>query len=138
MPSIDFDIPQDLTFPHRLFNYQIQGIKFLISNRSALLADQMGTGKTVMSTTALRILFMKGDVKKAIIIVPSNLISVWEEHLNLWAPEIQFVTIRDSKEGRKVLWNIDSHVYLISYDSLKTITNIIKIILESSESLWIL
>ncbi|HCB69844.1 MAG TPA: ATP-dependent helicase [Persephonella sp.] len=119
MPSIDFDIPQDLTFPHRLFNYQIQGIKFLISNRSALLADQMGTGKTVMSTTALRILFMKGDVKKAIIIVPSNLISVWEEHLNLWAPEIQFVTIRDSKEGRKVLWNIDSHVYLISYDSLK-------------------
>lgn len=81
---------------------------------------------------------MKGDVKKAIIIVPSNLISVWEEHLNLWAPEIQFVTIRDSKEGRKVLWNIDSHVYLISYDSLKTITNIIKIILESSESLWIL
>ncbi|WP_457621879.1 DEAD/DEAH box helicase [Persephonella sp.] len=120
MPSIDFDIPQDLTFPNKLFNYQIQGVKFLISNRSALLADQMGTGKTVMSTTALRILFMKGDVKKAMIVVPTNLVSVWEEHLKLWAPEIQFVTIRDRKEGRRVLWNIDSHVYLISYDSLKS------------------
>ncbi len=119
MPSIDFDLPQDLTFPHKLFNYQIQGIKFLISNRSALLADQMGTGKTVMSTTALRILFMKGDIKKAVVVVPSNLLSVWEDHLKEWAPEIQFVTVNENREGRKILWNLDSHVYLISYDTLK-------------------
>ncbi len=119
MPSIDFDIPQNLTFPHKLFNYQIQGIKFLINNRSALLADQMGTGKTVMSTTALRILFMKGDIRKAVVVVPSNLISVWEEHLRLWSPEIQFITVSDNKEGRRILWSIDSHLYLVSYDSLK-------------------
>ncbi|WP_457640712.1 DEAD/DEAH box helicase, partial [Persephonella sp.] len=119
MPSIDFDLPQDLTFPHQLFNYQIQGIKFLINNRSALLADQMGTGKTVMSTTAIRILFMKGNIRRALIVVPSNLISVWEEHLSKWAPELQYITVSNSREGRKILWSIDSHVYLISYDTLK-------------------
>ncbi len=119
MPEIDFDLPQELSFPSPLFPYQIQGIKFLISNSSALLADQMGTGKTVQSITALRILFIKGEVKKALIVVPSNLISVWEEHLKKWAPEIQSITVRDTKEGRKILWNVKSHVYLISYDTLK-------------------
>ncbi len=119
MPEIDFDLPQELSFPSELFPYQVQGIKFLISNKSALLADQMGTGKTVQSTTALRILFIKGEVKKALIVVPSNLITVWEEHLKKWAPEIQFITVRDTKEGRKVLWKVKSHVYLISYDTLK-------------------
>ncbi len=119
MPEIDFDLPQELSFPSQLFPYQIQGIKFLISNPSALLADQMGTGKTVQSTTALRILFIKGEVKKGLIVVPSNLITVWEEHLKKWAPEVQFITVRDTKEGRKVLWQVKSHVYIISYDTLK-------------------
>jgi SNF2 family DNA or RNA helicase len=119
MPEIDFDLPQELSFPSELFPYQVQGIKFLISNKSALLADQMGTGKTVQSITALRILFIKGEVKKALIVVPSNLIAVWEEHLKKWAPEVQFITVRDTKEGRKVLWKVKSHVYLISYDTLK-------------------
>ncbi len=119
MPEVDFELPQELTFPSRLYPYQIQGIKFLISNKSALLADQMGTGKTVQSITALRILFIKGDVKKGLIVVPSNLISVWEEHLKKWAPEIHFVTVKDKREGRKILWNVKSHIYLISYDSLK-------------------
>jgi len=119
MPEIDFDLPQELSFPSKLFPYQVQGIKFLIQNKSALLADQMGTGKTVQSTTALRILFIKGDIKKGLIVVPSNLISVWEEHLKKWAPEVRFITVRDSREGRKILWNVKSHIYLISYDTLK-------------------
>ncbi len=119
MPEIDFDLPQELTFPSELFPYQVQGVKFLIGNRSALLADQMGTGKTVQTTTALRILFIKGEIKKGIVVVPSNLISVWEEHIKKWAPEVQFVTVRDTREGRKILWNVKSHLYIISYDTLK-------------------
>ncbi len=119
MPEIDFDLPQELTFPSELFPYQVQGVKFLISNKSALLADQMGTGKTVQTVTALRILFIKGEIKKGIVVVPSNLISVWEEHIKKWAPEVQFVTVRDTREGRKILWNVKSHLYLISYDTLK-------------------
>ncbi len=120
MPQIDFDIPSDLAFYKPLFNYQIQGIKFLITNKSALLADQMGTGKTVMSTTAMRILFIKGKIKKALIVVPSNLISVWEEHLNKWAPEIQSLTINEEPDIRNIMWDLNSHVYLISYDTLKS------------------
>ena len=119
MPEIDFDLPQELTFPSELFPYQVQGVKFLITNKSALLADQMGTGKTVQTTTALRILFIKGEVKKGLIVVPSNLISVWEEHIKKWAPEVQFITVRDTREGRKLLWNVKSHLYIISYDTLK-------------------
>lgn len=119
VPEIDFDIPSDLNFPHPLYPYQIQGVKFLINNKFALLADQMGTGKTVMSTTALRIMFIKGNVKKALIIVPSNLISVWENHLKEWSPELQFITIRGESHLRDITWKLNSHIYLISYDTLR-------------------
>ncbi|NPA17523.1 MAG: DEAD/DEAH box helicase [Aquificae bacterium] len=119
MPEIDFDLPEDIQFPHPLFNYQIQGIKFLLSKEFALLADQMGTGKTVMSTTAMRILFLKGKIKKAVIIVPTNLITVWEEHLKKWAPELVFITLNESKNSRRLLYQKESHIYLVSYDTLK-------------------
>lgn len=119
MPSIDLEIFSTLDFPNKLFDYQVQGVKFLISNRSALLADQMGTGKTVMTTTAMRILFIKGLLKKALIIAPSSLLSVWEEHIRRWAPEISFTTVYQEKRYREILWKIKSHVYIVSYDTLK-------------------
>jgi Superfamily II DNA/RNA helicases, SNF2 family len=119
MPDIDVDLYSELHFPSPLFDYQIQGIKFLLSNKSALLADQMGTGKTVMTTTAIRMLFIKGLIKKAMVVVPSNLINVWESHLKNWAPELQFLTINDTKDMRNILWQIKAHVYIISYDTLK-------------------
>ncbi|NPA58397.1 MAG: DEAD/DEAH box helicase [Aquificae bacterium] len=119
MPEIDLDLPKDLQFPSKLFNYQIQGIKFLLSREFCLLADQMGTGKTVMSITAMRILFLQGKIKKALIVVPTNLISVWEEHLKKWAPELVFITLNGNKNLRKLLYGKESHVYLISYDTLK-------------------
>ncbi|NPA13073.1 MAG: DEAD/DEAH box helicase [Aquificae bacterium] len=112
-----FDIP--INFPNKLFNYQIQGIKFLLSKKSALLADQMGTGKTVMSTTAMRILFLQGKIKKALVVVPTNLITVWEEHLKKWSPELKFITLNSSKETRKKLYKSKADIYLISYDTLK-------------------
>ncbi len=119
MPSIDFELPRSIHFPHKLFNYQVEGIKFLISKEFALLADQMGTGKTVMSITAMRILFLKGKIKKAVIVVPSNLISVWEDHLLKWSPELIFLTLNENKKSRKKLYTKESHIYLISYDTLK-------------------
>ncbi len=119
MPSIDFELPKDIYFPAKLFNYQIEGIKFLISKEFALLADQMGTGKTVMSTTAMRILFLQGKIKKALVVVPSNLISVWEEHLTKWAPELLFITLNENRKSREIMWQQKSHIYLISYDTLK-------------------
>lgn len=118
-PDISFDIPSELNFPSKLFDYQIQGIKFLLTNKSALLADQMGTGKTVMTTTALRILFIKGIIKKALIVAPSNLLNIWEEHIKKWAPELQYIVLNDSKEIRELMYEVKSHVYIISYDIIK-------------------
>jgi len=135
-PEINFDIPQEISFPHKLYNYQLHGVKFLLSNKSALLADQMGTGKTVQSTTALRILFIKGIIKKALIVSPSSLLSVWQEHIKVWAPELQYVLINEKKDMRKILFSTKSHVYIISYDTLKNdYKTDIKILEEFSKDL---
>lgn len=55
-PPLLFDFA-DIDFFQPLRNYQVEGINFLVQNTSALLADEMGTGKTVQTVNSLRILF---------------------------------------------------------------------------------
>ncbi|MCX7738022.1 MAG: SNF2-related protein [Hydrogenothermaceae bacterium] len=97
----------------------------MVSNKSALLADQMGTGKTVMTTTAIRMLFLKGVVRKGLVVVPSSLVSVWKEHTERWAPEISFTVISEEKRYREILWKIRSHLYIVSYDTLSLTIKIV-------------
>ena len=45
-PPLNFAFPESLDFPSDLRAYQIDGVRFLADNDNALLADDMGTGKT--------------------------------------------------------------------------------------------
>jgi SNF2 family DNA or RNA helicase len=70
-PPLNFAFPETLDLPSDLRPYQIDGIRFLADNGAALLGDEMGTGKTVQAIVALRILFQKGRVRRALSCVPS-------------------------------------------------------------------
>ena len=43
---LNVDAPDLLDLPDNLFPFQIDGIKRLLANKSFLLADEMGTGKS--------------------------------------------------------------------------------------------
>jgi len=76
-----------------LFEYQMEGIKALLSHEALLLADDMGLGKTVQAIGALRILTLQRLIEASLIIVPAGLISQWRRELRFWAPELRISTV---------------------------------------------
>jgi SNF2 family DNA or RNA helicase len=105
--------------PHPLYRYQVDGIAFLRDTRSALLADEMGTGKTVMSTVALRLLFRAGKAQRALVVVPLSVIGVWDRHLAEWAPELGVTVVHGDARTRWADWRCPAHVWITTYDVLR-------------------
>jgi ERCC4-related helicase len=132
LPPLSLDVHNDLDFYNPLRGYQKQGIRFLFENPSALLADEMGTGKTVQAVNALRLLFRQAQIKSVLIVCPPAVIGSidlsvetgssegWSGHFYHWAPELKFAVMRGGKkEQRKVDWQKTFHVYITTYDTLR-------------------
>jgi superfamily II DNA or RNA helicase len=118
-PPLNFAFPESLDFPSDLRPYQIDGVKFLADNECALLADDMGTGKTVQATAALRILIQKGKVRKALIVCPLAVLSSWERHILEWGRILTCVVVRGNKSERKNQWATKAHVFVSTYDTVR-------------------
>ena len=120
-PPFDLNMPETLDLPHQLYDYQKPGIEFLADSRSALLGDEMGTGKTVMALVALRLLFRRGQVKSALIVCPRSILGVWERHIEKWAPELRGTTTRvhGARAQRMTDWKMPAHIYLTTYGTVR-------------------
>ena len=129
-PPISLD-GADLYRPIR--KYQKDGINFLMHQKTVLLADEMGTGKTVQAVLAARILISTKKIDKPVLVVcPVSLIGSssmserlgkpegWEGHFYFWAPDLTTIIIRGQKNLRHDLWQSHFHVYLTTYDTLRS------------------
>lgn len=130
-PPLLFNFPDELDLYQPLRGYQQEGISWLVDNSSALLADEMGTGKTVQAVNAIRLLFRQGQIKSTLIVCPPAVIGSvgisietekpegWSGHFYLWAPELLVTVIRGSREHRKSAWETPVHVYITTYDTIR-------------------
>lgn len=119
MPPISLDFEGPAALPHRLYHYQCDGIEFLRSHEAALLADEMGTGKTVQSTVAMRLLFRHQRVRSALVLCPLSLLGVWDRHIAEWAPELSVTVVHGNAKTRWRDWRCPAHVYVTTYDTLR-------------------
>lgn len=115
--NLDFGTVVDL--PSNLYSYQTKGVEFLLETRSALLGDDMGTGKTVQTAVALRMLFQTGKIRTALIVCPLSVIPNWDRELAKWAGNLAVTVVRGDKEHRKICWRQAAHVWLVTYDTLR-------------------
>lgn len=102
----------------QLRNYQIPGVNFLINSHSALLADEMGTGKTIIASVALKLLFRLGKARKALIVCPLSVLYQWQREIEKWADELEITTVRGTTETREFDWKYPAHVFLTTYGTL--------------------
>jgi SNF2 family DNA or RNA helicase len=110
---------ENLFLPHELYPFQKTGIKFLMENESALLADDMGTGKTVQTAVAIRLLMQKGLAHSALVVCPVSVLRQWDEHFRDWAPELLVTVVRGNQKTRILDWSMPAQVYIVAYDTLR-------------------
>jgi len=108
-----------LSFPHRPFAYQLDGVAFLLPRRHAVVADEMGLGKTMQSITAVRLLACSGQVRRVLLACPKPLVSNWQRELALWAPELSVAVVEGPPTRRAWAWrNSRAVVTIANYETL--------------------
>ncbi|KAM6151805.1 DNA excision repair protein ERCC-6-like [Rhynchocyon petersi] len=75
----------------QLFEHQKEGVAFLYNlykdgRKGGILADDMGLGKTVQIIAFLSGMFDAGLVSHVMLIMPTNLISMWVKEFVKWTP----------------------------------------------------
>jgi superfamily II DNA or RNA helicase len=120
-PPLSLGLSGSTTLPHDLYPYQNDGVKFLAERDSALLGDDMGTGKTIQTIVAMRMLFQNGTISSALIIVPLVLLRNWDRELLKWAEPLSGVTVvRGTPEERQEQWQRLAHVYIATFGNVRT------------------
>ncbi|MBS3937132.1 MAG: DEAD/DEAH box helicase [Peptococcaceae bacterium] len=109
-----------LAWPLTLFDYQIEGIRTLLSRDALLLADDMGLGKTIQAIGALRILFLQRRIESCLLLVPASLVGQWRKEIHYLAPELRTSTIRGTTTERTWQWAAPAHIYLTSYETFRS------------------
>ncbi|NLF01078.1 MAG: hypothetical protein GX601_08895, partial [Anaerolineales bacterium] len=116
---LDLCEPEPVTLPRPPYDHQTVGVAYLLEHRHALLADDLGLGKTVTAIVAMRELFRRGDAARALIVAPTSALHVWEEHLGEWAPELTVALVSGRRSERRCAWLQPAHVCLVSYTALR-------------------
>jgi len=108
-----------IEWPASFFDYQLDGIRALLSADALLLADDMGLGKTIQTLAAIRILTLQGRLERSLLVVPASLVVQWRRAIYQWAPELRLSTVRGVQSERAWQWAAPAHIYLTSYETLR-------------------
>jgi SNF2 family DNA or RNA helicase len=119
---------RDLTEPARpfehlhdeLYPFQRAGVQFLDAASSALLADEMGTGKTIQ---LLEQLFAGEALLPALVICPNGVKLNWAREAARWCPFAIVYTVAGSATERKKILerarNDPNALVIVNYEALR-------------------
>lgn len=114
-----------------LFPFQQIGARFLAWAGQAILADPMGSGKTVQTIRSLRCLASTRDkssedyargldaVCPVVVVCPNTVKYVWFREFEKWWPEMRVTVVEGNITQRRKALKEDVDVYVISYDTLR-------------------
>lgn len=108
------------------YGYQIQGARYLASMSTAILGDDMGTGKTKQSLDAAEII----GAQFMLVICPKTLTYNWIAEVLKWHPEWTAGVVPDVPKSRKKrdgtyvlgrddFWENPPNVVIVNYEKLR-------------------
>lgn len=99
-----------------LYPFQKSGAAFLNVAKQALLADEMGTGKTIQAIAALKL----ADAAPILIVCPNSVKRNWLRELSKWWPEVGVEVYTPGKAGKEALERVKtglSRVLIINWEN---------------------
>lgn len=119
--EIDFK-PYNERLGFNLYPHQEEAVKFLTSRKKAILAHDMGLGKSMSSIVAA----LEGQYEHILVICPSSLKENWKKELSNFVDENDITIVKGSK------WN-DAKFTIINYDILDNFYEIPEQTIKTSE-----
>jgi SNF2 family DNA or RNA helicase len=101
----------------RLYPFQRTGVAFLTAAGSAILADEMGTGKTVQTILTLENL---PDAYPALVVCPASVKASWAREFATWAPGRTVAVIAGTAPQRRKQLDAGADVVIINYDAVRS------------------
>lgn len=103
----------------QLRSYQYLGVAFLLDSPAALLADEMGMGKTVQVLSALDRMRRASGGLKALVISPASVKSNWFREARRWAMGATVRVVQGNGSDRRVWYDLPVHILVASYDQVR-------------------
>ena len=105
--DLDVDFSKVKLEGRNIMEHQKEAVKFLLSRKKCILADEMGGGKTFSAALAA----ILGDFKHILVICPASVKKTWENELKWLVSEDDITIVQGSK------WK-DAKFTIINYDIL--------------------
>lgn len=103
-----------------LYGYQRAGVAFLATAERALLADEMGTGKTRQAYMAMMQLYMNGkNPFPALVVAPNSTKIGWKREGELVWPGLIITVVKGSAAQRRKQLEEPAHVYVMNWESIR-------------------
>lgn len=105
-----------------LYPFQAAGVRFIGHGKNVLLADEMGTGKTVQSLVAVEL----EQAWPLLVICPNSVKHNWAKEVSMWTEASPYVIGGTAKQRREQIEAVKNHtseygnpaVAIINYESL--------------------
>lgn len=98
-----------------LYNYQKQGVEFLRETKKAILADDMGLGKSIQALVAVA----EDASIPCLIVCPKTVKLVWKLEIEKWLPGKKAIIVDGTKLNRSKLIASKCDFLIINYEQLK-------------------
>lgn len=110
-----------------LYPFQQAGVAWLLAAESGLLADDMGTGKTIEILTTIRERLTAGDpALPAIVICPNSVKSSWAKEAGDWLPEATSYVVAGTPAVRNRTITAaaadPSALLIVNFEALRTLS----------------
>jgi hypothetical protein len=100
-----------------LYPYQREGMLHLAFNERALLADEIGLGKTIQAIAACALLHRLGKAARVLVVTPASLKTEWEEQIERFT-DLPFQLIYGHRGKRLQLYASAPFYTIINYEQM--------------------
>ncbi len=110
-PPPDDVVDENLPEYRTLYDYQKEGVRFLLDREHALLADDMGLGKTAQCSIAIAILRKSERIGRTLVVCPRAVIQQWRAEALKWG-SIHAAPVDGTRDERDLIWRYNPGVLL--------------------------
>ncbi len=125
--------------PLQLMAHQAEGVDFLLSRRSGILALEQGLGKTLVAIAAYLRLRTEGGISALVVICPNSLKGNWAAEVRRFAPALRVHTFAGpARRRRQALMAAVADVYLVNYETARNEITALRALLLRQRSVLVL